>query len=286
MNIFANAWNQPRTSAAGLLIAISTIAQTLSQQGVNLGKAGSGTVITLIAAVATAILGLLARDPAPASPTPSSSSLESKTTNATVRMGAWALIALLIPLPGLSGCSAVSAAQNIVNWTPALQSAVATVDSAAGLLAPQDAPIFAAATLGFDTASNLLVHQANAYLANPSASVLAQIQTQVVTFQQQVNAAVLQAARISDSASQKHALAALQGVATIVSALLAAVQSISTKTAIAQMAAASTIKLATVRPYLNLDLSAEIVAHQYDEPRALARFQVSEAQRTQTQAGF
>jgi hypothetical protein len=43
------------------------------------------------------------------------------------------LIALLLPLP-LMGCSGTSVAQNIVNWTPALQSAVATVDSTATLL--------------------------------------------------------------------------------------------------------------------------------------------------------
>jgi len=286
MNLLANAWNNPKTSAAGLLIAIVTIAETLSQQGVNLGKVGSGTVVTLIGSVATVLLGLLARDPAPDSTEPSSTGLASKAAHATVKIGVWALIALLLQLPVLSGCSGVSVAQDIVNWTPALQSAVATVDSTAALLAPADAPIFAAATVGFDTASNLLVNQAKAYLANPSASVLAQIQTQVVTFQQQVNSAVLQAVKIVDSASQKHALAALQGVATIVSALLALVQSISTKTALAQMAVASTVKLATVRPSLNRELSAQIVAAHYAEPLALARIQVSTTERALTQSGF
>ena len=122
-------------------------------------------------------------------------------------------------------------AQDIVNWTPALQSAVATVDSTAALLAPADAPVFAAATVGFDAASNLLVAQAKAYLANPTAGVLAQLQTQVVTFQQQVNAALLQAAKIVNPASQQHALAAIQAVATVVSAILALVQSVSSKAA-------------------------------------------------------
>jgi len=50
----------------------------------------------------------------------------------------------------VSGCSETSVAQNIVNWTPGLESAVATVDSTAALLAPADAPVFAAATAGFD----------------------------------------------------------------------------------------------------------------------------------------
>ncbi len=63
MNPFSNVWNHPKTSAAGLLIAVVTIAGVLSQQGLTLGAAGSGTIVTLVSAIATALLGLLARDP-------------------------------------------------------------------------------------------------------------------------------------------------------------------------------------------------------------------------------
>jgi hypothetical protein len=63
MNIFANALNHPRTSATGVLIAIVSITGVLSQQGITLGKAGTGSVIGLVTAMASAILGLLARDP-------------------------------------------------------------------------------------------------------------------------------------------------------------------------------------------------------------------------------
>jgi hypothetical protein len=276
MNPIANIWNHPKTSAAGLLIATVTIAGVLSQQGVNLGHAGSGTVITLVSALATAILGLLAKDPGSV---PSSSS-------ATAKLGVWALIALLLPIPFLSGCSGTTVAQDIVNWTPALQSAVATVDSTAALLAPADAPIFVVATVGFDAASNLLAAQAKAYLANPSAGTLAEIQTQIVTFQQQVNASLLQAVKIADPASQKHALAAVQAVATIISTLLAIVQSVSSKAAIAQMAARSTIKLAAVEPYLDRTQSAQMIAAHYNEPLILARIQLDQASRTQRTAGF
>lgn len=69
MNTFANIWNHPRTSIAGLLIATITIAGVLSQQGVTLGHAGTSTVVTLIAALATALLGLISRDPAASSAT-------------------------------------------------------------------------------------------------------------------------------------------------------------------------------------------------------------------------
>jgi hypothetical protein len=280
MNSLSNIWNHPKTSVAGSLIAIVTIAGVLSHQGVNLGQAGSGTVVTLVGAIATALLGLLARDPGqvPATPPPAS--------GATARLGAWALIALLLPLPFIAGCSGSTVAQDIVNWTPALESAVATLDSTAALLAPADAPIFTAATIGFDAASNLLATQAKAYLADPSASLLAKIQSQVVAFQQQVDSALLQAAKIVDPASQKHALAAIQAVATIVSALLALVQSISTKAAVAQMAAQSTIKLAAVEPYLDPSQAAQIVAAHYAEPLALARAQVAQAKQNQTLTGF
>jgi hypothetical protein len=61
--LFANIWNQPRTSAAGLLIAIVSIGGVLSQQGISLGHAGTGTVVTLVSSLASALLGLLARDP-------------------------------------------------------------------------------------------------------------------------------------------------------------------------------------------------------------------------------
>lgn len=275
MNPISNMWNHPKTSAAGLLIAVVTVASVLLRQGVTLGAAGNGTVVSLVSAIATALLGLLARDP----------ESESSSAVSTAKLGAWALIALLLPLP-FAGCSGVTVARDIVNWTPALQSAVAAVDSTAALLAPQDAPIFTAATIGFDAASDLLAGQAKAYLANPTASLLVQMQAQVVTFQQQVNAALLQAAKIVDPASQQHALASVQAVAAIVGAILALVQSISSKAQVAQMAARSTIKLAAVRPYLDGPKAARIVAGHYDEPVGLAQVQLARAAYAQAQAGF
>lgn len=280
MNSFANIWRHPKTSVTGVLIAVSTVAAVLSQQGVTLGHVGSGTVLTLAGSLATALLGLLARDPAPPAnqPAPRPSS--------TSRLGVWMLIALLLQLTFASGCSQTTVAKNIVNWTPTLQSAVATVDTTAAQLDPKDAPIFTAATVGFSAASNLLVAQAQAYLDNPSASTLAQMQTQVVIFQQQVNAALLQAARIVNPASQQRALTSIQAVATAVTAILALIQSISSKQDVAQMAAASTIKLATLRPFIDNSAAASVVAAHYNEPLPLAQIQVAQADQTATQAGF
>ncbi|HTW80522.1 MAG TPA: hypothetical protein VME23_13335 [Terracidiphilus sp.] len=279
MNFISNIWNHPRTSAAGVLIAVVTIAGVLSQQGISLGKAGSGTVISLVTAIATAMLGLLARDPE------QGSGLRSQGSGSTQKLAAWMLISLLL-LSTMTGCSAASVAQDIVNWTPALESAVATVDSTGALLAPADAPVFTAATQGFDAAANLLNTQAKAYLANPSASVLAQLQTQVVTFQQQVNSSLLAVTRIMDPASQKHALSAVQAVATIVNAMLALVESVSSKAAVAHMAQAAQVKIAAVEPLLDREAAAAVVAAHYGEPTSVARGQVWQTERVEIQAGF
>ncbi|MGP8271803.1 MAG: hypothetical protein ACLQLH_17200 [Terracidiphilus sp.] len=275
MNFISNIWNHPKTSAAGLMIAIVSISGVLSQQGVTLGTAGTGTVVALVGSLATALLGLLAKDPG-----------QSQSSTTTAKLGAWALIALLLPLPFVSGCSGKSVAQDIVNWTPALQSAVATVDSTAAMLAPADAPIFAAATVGFDAASNLLVAQAKAYLANPSAGALAELQAAVVALQQNVSGATLSALKIVDQKSQTLAMNAIDAVGTIINAILALVISVSSKAAVAQMAALSSIKLAQVRAYRNEGKAAEIVAGHYGEAVGVARVEAALAERNEALAGF
>src|SRR5580700_6983044 len=108
MNFWTNIWNQPKTSVAGLLIAVASIAGVLSQQGVTLGKAGTGTVVTLASALATALLGLLAKDPVAGSQQVGEAVSRRAGASGTAKLGAWMLIALLIPLPWTQGCSAVS----------------------------------------------------------------------------------------------------------------------------------------------------------------------------------
>jgi hypothetical protein len=65
MKLIENALTHPRTSIAGVLIAMVSITGVLSQQGITLGKAGTGSVVSLMTAMASALLGLLARDPGP-----------------------------------------------------------------------------------------------------------------------------------------------------------------------------------------------------------------------------
>ncbi len=63
MNFFSNAFKNPQTSVAGLLIATVSVLGSLSQQGITLGKVGTGTVASLVAGIASAVLGMLAKDP-------------------------------------------------------------------------------------------------------------------------------------------------------------------------------------------------------------------------------
>lgn len=63
MNIFANIWNHPRTSITGLLIGVAGVGSVLSQQGVTMGKAGNGNVVSLASSIAAMLLGLFAKDP-------------------------------------------------------------------------------------------------------------------------------------------------------------------------------------------------------------------------------
>jgi hypothetical protein len=63
LSYFSNALNHPYTTVVGILVAVVTVAGVLSQQGVSLGHAGTGTVVTLVSALATALLGILAKDP-------------------------------------------------------------------------------------------------------------------------------------------------------------------------------------------------------------------------------
>ena len=85
--------------------------------------------------------------------------------------------------------------------------------------------------------------------------------------------------------ARRTALAAIQAVGTIASAILSLVASISSKAAVAHMATQSGVKLSMVRPYLNDQRAAAIVAAHYGEPVDLARVQVAQAVQAEMNAG-
>lgn len=149
MSFLTNIWNQPKTSAAGLLIATASVAGVLSQQGVTLGKAGTGTVVSLLSALATALLGLLARDPDAAGQRVSgAASQRAGASGGNTKLGAWMLIALTLSaaLP-TTGCTAS---------TSELQSDATALASALNNLAVVIQPSDATAASNLKTAAAAL----------------------------------------------------------------------------------------------------------------------------------
>lgn len=170
------------------------------------------------------------------------------------KLGVWMLISLLVISPFQTGCTQqqkVNVAQEIVNWTPTIESAVNTIAATASVLDPAAAPVFAIATSGLDVLSSGLTAAAKTYLANPSQTNLQLLQAVVVQLQQKVNTGILQVAGIKDANSQKTALAAINGLATGINAVLGLVQSVSTKAQVAAMAQQVTVTYAMVRPLLD-----------------------------------
>jgi hypothetical protein len=240
-SIINNIWNHPKTSIAGVLICVTTIVGVLSQQGITLGKAGTGTVVALIGAMAAGFLGLLSKDP-------SSSGTGAAATGAMI---AFLCIMLVAGPVGCTQQQKENVAQEIVNFTPSVISAANTVSATIEMLAPQYALIIAPVTAGFDVVAASVDKAAKDYLANPNQTTLAFLQNEVINLQQNVNTSILQIAQIKDPVSQKLALAAINGLATVVNTILGLVQSISTKTQVAAMAAQVRVTLAQVRPYLD-----------------------------------
>lgn len=146
MSVWANIWEHPKTSVAGVLIAVVTVASVLSQQGITLGNAGTGTVVSLIGALATALLGLLAKDPDSGSTT-------------SVKSGAWLLVALLLPAGVLTSCTATSSqlksdAQALATALSGLSAALTTEDAATASKLEVAAESLTAVVDNWDTSSS------------------------------------------------------------------------------------------------------------------------------------
>lgn len=138
---FENIWQHPKTSAAGVLIAIATVAGVLSQQGITLGSAGTGTVVSLIAALATALLGLLSKDPG------------ESTSNTKIKLNTWLIAAVLIPALALSSC--IITANQLKNDAAALAAALTNLSSA---VSPSDASAAANLALSAESLNAVVNH--------------------------------------------------------------------------------------------------------------------------------
>lgn len=178
-------------------------------------------------------------------------------------LGAWALVSLLL-LATVTGCSGASVAQDIVNWTPTIVSTATTVGSVVASLDPADAALIAVSVTGFNAAANLLSSQAQTYLNNPNATTLQQLQAQVLTFQQNVNTALLQAAKIVSPGSQQKVIAAIQSLATGLTAVLALIATIKGNT-LSPASVTAPVKLSQVAPLINHQQEVAMVAAHYNE---------------------
>jgi hypothetical protein len=167
MSFWTNIWNHPKTSAAGLLIAVTSIAGVLSQQGVTLGKAGTGTVVSLASALATALLGLLAKDPETGREGASHPNEQTalaggpgREQGSVAKLGAWMLIALTlsVTLP-TTGCTAS---------TSELQSDATTLASALNNLAAVIQTSDATAAKNLKTAAAALTVAAQSGITGPA----------------------------------------------------------------------------------------------------------------------
>lgn len=278
--MFSNILQHPKTSISGVLIAVITIVGVFTQQGVTLGHAGTGTVVTLIGACATALLGMLAKDPDPAA---GSSSVRAGSTGAMI-----ALLCLTVVFAPVIGCTQqqkVNVAQEIVNWTPALTSAVDTAAAVADSLDPAAALIVLPIVTTFNALAPQVTTAAKNYLANPSQTTLQVLQALVVQIQNSVNSSLLAAVKITNPTSQQKATTAINGIGTIVNSLLALVQSVSGKTQVAAMSRNVTVHLAQVRGLVNAQAmqlaSNHIAADLHVQPVSVDRYFAYEAQ-----AGF
>jgi hypothetical protein len=189
------------------------------------------------------------------------------------KLGAIALSSVLL-FGSMTACSGPQVAQDIVNWTPTIISTANTVASVVSSLAPQDAAVVGVAVTGFDAAAQLVSNQAQAYLANPSATTLGQLQAQVLTFQQQVNASLLAAAKITNTKSQQTVIVAIQGLATALTAVLGLISTIKGNTISPAAVTAVPVTLSQVMPLMNHQQMVAQVAEHYGESDARAEAQI------------
>lgn len=196
--------------------------------------------------------------------------------------GASIMLLTLLVVPTTTGCSATTVANDIVNWTPTVQSAVAAVDAMGSVLLPADAVIFNVATAGFDAASNELVAQAKAYQANPTKTVLASLQQAVVVFEQTVNASLLAALKIVDPKSQAKVLADIGIIGTALNAIAALIMQIKGNT-LAQFASSAGVKFSasTYTP-----ASVQLVADHYSISTEQASVLINTTLVSERQAGM
>jgi len=205
-------------------------------------------------------------------------------TGSTQKLGALALCALLLmgTTMGCTQAQKISVAQEIVNWTPTLISAVDTSASMVESLDPASALIVAPFVVAFNALAPQFQMAAKNYLANPTQTTLQVLQSLITQIQQNANQALLAALKITNPTSQSTVTKDINIVATAANALLSLVQSVSTQAQIQQMSKGVTVTLAQVHSLMDqnqLQQAALKVSNDlHTQPITVAQFYRYEAQ--------
>lgn len=164
------------------------------------------------------------------------------------------MLCVMIMTTGCTPAQKQTTMQIAVSVNAHLPSVVAAADTVAAVVAsldPASALIIQPADVAFDTLAKTVQALLTSYIANPTASVLQQIQTAINTLESTVNTAVLAAAGIKNSSSQALALAALKGLLTVVTIVFALISQTETVAMLKQLRDTNTIHLALMRPYMD-----------------------------------
>jgi hypothetical protein len=258
---FSNLWLHPKTTIAGFLLCLVSIGAVLSQYGVTFGHLGNSNTVIVLTAIATAMLGLLSRDPGTTSTetlTVKKTTEDSGSSVTTQKLSGLMLIAVLLmgtmasmTTTGCTQVQKISVAQEIVNWTPTFISTANLVNSSIMALDPPTIAILGPLTLAINTLGPEFQKAAQAYLNNPNQTNLQLLQALIVQIQQDANAALLAAVKITNPASQNKATQIINLIATVAQTLLGLIQSISSKAQLVAMSHQVRIPLAVVRPYMD-----------------------------------
>jgi hypothetical protein len=164
---------------------------------------------------------------------------------------------LLIACLVMTGCTpaqqqtTLQVVTEINTHIPEVVAAAGTVAATVSALLPTDAAIIGVADTAFTAAAGTLQALTAAYIKNPTASVLAQIQTAITTLEATINTATLNATGIKDTTTQQIVLAALKGLLTVVTVVFALIAPTLTTAQLVDLRNQGTIHLARVRPYMD-----------------------------------
>jgi hypothetical protein len=162
-----------------------------------------------------------------------------------------ALCAVMIGCTAQQKQTTLQIVTEINTHIPEVVAAADTVAATVSALVPADAVIIGVSDVAFDTAAKTIQALTASYIANPTASVLAQIQTAITTLEGQINTATLNVVGIKNTATQSAVLAALKGLLTVVTVVFALISPTLTTAQLVDLRDSNTIHLARVRPYMD-----------------------------------